>query len=173
MARIFLTENLTAVEPARFAAVLQGILQHLQDQLNANPNLATLTSNGQSLPQGIQRGDVVFSIANGELQAGVYNGAQVVYASFGTITGAITDAQHGTRSGGNLHPNATPSVSGFMSGADKSKSDSFLGDVTGTVFPPTTTQFPAGSWGFYTNSISTLQYIVHNFAGSIKTTPMT
>lgn len=38
--------------------------------------------------------------------------------------GEVSDAQHGTRSGGTLHATATPSVAGFMSAADKSKLDS-------------------------------------------------
>lgn len=37
--------------------------------------------------------------------------------------GEVSDAQHGTRSGGTLHATATPSVAGFMSAADKSKLD--------------------------------------------------
>src|SRR5262245_29188358 len=33
---------------------------------------------------------------------------------FTTITGTISDAQHGNRAGGSLHPLATPSVAGFL-----------------------------------------------------------
>jgi hypothetical protein len=40
-------------------------------------------------------------------------------------TGAITDAQHGSRGGSALHSAATPSVNGFMSSADKTKLDAF------------------------------------------------
>lgn len=39
-------------------------------------------------------------------------------------TGAITDAQHGARGGGTLHPVAVPAgLAGFMSGVDKTKLD--------------------------------------------------
>ena len=42
--------------------------------------------------------------------------------SAGTLPAArFSDAAHGTRAGGTLHPDATTSVSGFMSGADKTK----------------------------------------------------
>lgn len=40
-----------------------------------------------------------------------------------------TDAQHGTRGGGTLHADATIAVSGFMSGADKTKLDAFPVDA--------------------------------------------
>jgi hypothetical protein len=39
------------------------------------------------------------------------------------VEGVITDTQHGSRGGAGLHPNATPSVAGFMSPSDKTKSD--------------------------------------------------
>ena len=40
----------------------------------------------------------------------------------GTLPAArFNDAAHGTRAGGTLHPDATTSVSGFLSGADKTK----------------------------------------------------
>lgn len=51
--------------------------------------------------------------------AGVVSAAQ---PAFTDITGAITDAQHGARSGGaSLHPDATTTVTGFMSTTDKKR----------------------------------------------------
>ncbi|WP_336786961.1 hypothetical protein [Paenibacillus sp. MMO-177] len=40
------------------------------------------------------------------------------------VSGAISDTQHGNRSGGSLHSDATTSTSGFMSSADKTKLNS-------------------------------------------------
>lgn len=43
--------------------------------------------------------------------------------SFTSLTGTLSDAQHSTRAGGNLHAVATDSVAGFMSAADKTTFD--------------------------------------------------
>lgn len=40
--------------------------------------------------------------------------------------GVISNTQHGSRAGGTLHADATTSVSGFMSGADKTKLDALI-----------------------------------------------
>lgn len=47
------------------------------------------------------------------------NGGVVTMPDVSTFSGTITDTQHGSRSGGTLHANATGSVAGFMSAADK------------------------------------------------------
>lgn len=47
----------------------------------------------------------------------------VVTLTMGDIAGIISDAQHGNRGGGPLHPDATTGVAGFMSATDKSKLD--------------------------------------------------
>lgn len=47
----------------------------------------------------------------------------------GNLTGPINDAQHGQRGGGDLHDEATPSVSGFMSSTDKTAHDAHLIDL--------------------------------------------
>ncbi len=53
--------------------------------------------------------------------------------SFVGISGNISDAQHGTRAGGTLHPNVTTSVSGFMSATDKVKLNNYPADCTDTT----------------------------------------
>jgi hypothetical protein len=53
----------------------------------------------------------------------------------GVAVGIITDVQHGSRSGGNLHATATTSTSGFMSSVDKTTLDAT--DAAGTPRPPT------------------------------------
>jgi hypothetical protein len=54
---------------------------------------------------------------------------------FTHIEGQITDYQHGARGAGTLHPDATPSVAGFMSPTDKGKLDGIgNGGMPRTVF---------------------------------------
>ncbi len=53
--------------------------------------------------------------------------------SLNNIGGAIDDAKHGARGGGNLHAIATTSTNGFMSSADKNKLDGISG--TGAASP--------------------------------------
>lgn len=114
---------------------------------------------------------MVFKLERGELKAGIYNGAEVVYASFGSFTGAITDDQHGPRAGGDLHPDATTAVSGFMSGADKTKSDRYKGD-TSSAAPASTTEYPAdGDWGFHTDTAGGTYKLAKNLGGVIKLSP--
>jgi hypothetical protein len=45
--------------------------------------------------------------------------------TFSAIGGTLSDAQHGSRGGGSLHPAATPSVAGFLSATDKAKLDAY------------------------------------------------
>lgn len=49
------------------------------------------------------------------------------------ITGLQNDTQHGTRGGGTQHADATTSVSGFLSGADKTKLNQFAPAASKTL----------------------------------------
>jgi len=144
MSRVYLDSSLKNFDPRLLKAGIETIFQQLEDQLNAGTDIVTLTDTKQTLPVGMQRGDIVFNIQRGELLIGVYNGADVFYASFGSFTGAITDAQHGTRAGGNLHPVVTTSVAGFMHPADKAKLD---GVVSSNIAP-----LVVASWQYYSTS---------------------
>lgn len=54
----------------------------------------------------------------------------------GTLPAArFNDTAHGTRAGGTLHANATTSVAGFMSGADKTKLDGIATGANAYVHP--------------------------------------
>src|SRR5678816_931829 len=130
MPRIYLDASLKVMPADQLRAGIETIFGQLEDQINAGADVVSLTDESQTLPRGMQRGDVVVNLQRGELEVGIYNGAFVYYTSFGSFVGAITDAQHGTRAGGNLHPDATSVVSGFMSGADKTKSDRYKGDTS-------------------------------------------
>lgn len=173
MARVFLDSSLKNFPKDQLRAGIETIFQQLEDQINDGADIISLGDGNQKLPEGMRRGDIIFNLQNGELKAGVYNGADVVYASFGSFTGAITDTQHGTRSGGNLHPNATTSVSGFMSGADKTKLDRYKGD-TSAAGPATTTEYPTdGDWGFHTDTVGGTYELAKNKGGTIFTTLLT
>lgn len=119
MGRVYLTSNFRSTLLADSLAQIETVFQQLEDQINAGTAVASLNDVNRKLPQGMRSGDVVFDLQGGELRIGIYNGASVQYVSFGSFTGAITDAQHGNRAGGSLHPVATTSVAGFMSAADK------------------------------------------------------
>jgi hypothetical protein len=56
------------------------------------------------------------------------DGSIVVSADDVKVGVLATDAQHGLRGGGTQHANATTSVAGFMSAADKTKIDGITGD---------------------------------------------
>lgn len=61
------------------------------------------------------------------------------------ITDAMTDAAHGTRGGGALHADATGSVDGFMSAADKTKHDDVaLGNITVPMRNESGAEIPKG-----------------------------
>lgn len=51
----------------------------------------------------------------------------------GSIDGTLTDSQHGSRSGGSLHADATPSTAGFMPSADKTKLDNITDTGSGEI----------------------------------------
>lgn len=57
-----------------------------------------------------------------------YNGV-LIYPDFVSISGTISDIQHGSRSGGTLHANATTSTAGFESAADKTNLDANTADL--------------------------------------------
>lgn len=173
MARIYLTDNLQSTPAEGLASAIQLILQQLQDQINDGPALASLSDTNRKIPQGMQSGDLIFDYKGGELRIGIFNGVQVFYASFGSFTGAITDTQHGNRSGGSLHDLATIAIAGFMSAGDKIKADRFKGNTT-SILPPSLTEFPtAGDWGFHTDTNTGFFYTACNFAGSVKASLMT
>lgn len=171
MSRIFLSSSLANFDPKQLKAGIQTIFQQLEDQINAAVDVTSLTEGNTKLPEGIRRGDIVFNLERGELKAGIHNGTEVVYASFGSFTGAITDGQHGTRAGGNLHPDATTAVSGFMSGADKAKSDRYKGDTTSAA-PASLTEYPAsGDYGFHTDTAAGTYKLAKNKGGIIFLSP--
>lgn len=173
MARIYLDCNLKTIPQDQLAAELESIFQDIEDEINAGSDLVVLTDGNLTLPEGIARGDIIFKLERGEIQAGVYNGVDTIYASFGTITGAITDTQHGTRAGGNLHPDATTAISGFMSGADKTKLNRYKGD-TSSAAPASTTEYPTdGDYGFHTDTVGGTYSLAKNLGGVIYTCPLT
>lgn len=168
MSRVFLTDNFKNIPTDQLRGMMELVLQELQDQINAGPAIASLTSRNAKLPVGMRSGDVVFNISGGELQAGVYNGVEVLYAAFGSFSGSITDSQHGDRAGGTLHEVATTALAGFMSAADKTKSDHYKGMIFATV-PVSLTDLPsAGDWCHYNDSVANTFQIAVNFAGTIK-----
>lgn len=173
MARVFLDDNLSGAQAETIVASLQTILHQLQDQINQGTDVVGLTDAHQTLPQGMLSGDVIINLSHGEVRVGVYNGIAVVYASFGSFTGAITDSQHGNRSGGSLHDVATVSTAGFMSAADKVKSDSYKGD-TSSAGNASLTEYPNdGDWGFHTNTTAVTYKLAKNKGGTIYTVLLT
>lgn len=167
MARIFLSSSLAGTPSEQLQGALETIFQQLEDQINAGTAIISLNEGNQKLPEGMANGDVIFNLTGGELRAGVFNGVQVVYASFGSFTGAITDTQHGNRAGGTLHPVATVTVAGFMSAADKVKTDHYKGD-TSSAAPASITEYPTnGDWGFHTDTVGVTYSLAKNKGGTI------
>jgi len=68
-----------------------------------------------------------------------YNGV-LIYPDFVSVSGTISDTQHGSRAGGNLHPNATTSVAGFESAADKTNLDANTADLAAATSAATANQ---------------------------------
>lgn len=54
----------------------------------------------------------------------------LVYINFVSVSGTITDAQHGDRGGGTLHAAVTGAANGFMIAADKTKLDNAVSTAT-------------------------------------------
>lgn len=173
MARLFLHDNLKTIPEEDFRAYLESLFATLQESINEGPDLAVITDVKTNLPQGMRSGDIIFNYRNGELSIGIYNGLDVQYTSFGSFTGAITNAQHGTRAGANLHEVATPSVNGFMSAGDKTRLDQYKGD-TSSSGPASLTEYPtAGDWGFHNDTTAATFVLARNIAGTIRTVAMT
>jgi hypothetical protein len=173
MARIYLDSNLASVPEAAFKAALQTIFFQLEDQINAGTDVIGLTDSDQKLPEGMQSGDLVVNLQRGEVRVGLFNGATVIYASFGSFVGAITDAQHGTRAGGNLHELVTTVLDGFMSSADKVKLNRNKGDTV-AAGPASLTEYPAdGDYGFHEDTVGLTYSLAKNKGGVIFTTLLT
>lgn len=173
MARLFLHDNLKTIPTEDLRTYLEELFATLQDQWNEGVQVAALNDLKRNLPVGMQGGDVIFDYQRGELRVGIYNGVDVAYTSFGSFTGAITDAQHGPRAGGNLHEPATTTVAGFMSAADKIMLSRFKGNTV-TTAPASLTEYPtAGDWGFHNDTTGGTFSLVNNFAGTLKSVPMT
>lgn len=173
MSRIFLDCNLKTFPPDQLRAGMETIFQQIENQINEGADIISLSDTDQKLPQGMRRGDLVFNLEQGEIKVGIFNGVDVVYGSFGSFTGAITNAQHGTRAGGDLHPNATTTVSGFLSSADKIKLNRYKGD-TSAGGPATTTEYPAdGDWGYHTDTVGLTYKLAKNKGGTIFTVALT
>ena len=177
MLNVDLSRNLASTPPPQLAGALENIFASLENQFSQMPNIIVLTSQNQKLPQGISSRDLVFNFtAGGELQVGVYNGSQIVYASFGTFTGTITDSQHGQRSGGNLHPDATNTTPGFLSIAFFALLTKLSGfaSLQNSTTPPSVTQLPNdGNWGFIHDTVGGNYYLAYNFAGTVKSVQLT
>lgn len=107
----------------------QGTLAELNGRVsdaNLVPEARTITA-GTGLTGG---GDLS---ANRTLNvAANADGSIVVNADDIQVGVLATDAQHGDRGGGDLHDDATTSVSGFMSAADKRKLEPFIDFVVDT-----------------------------------------
>ena len=173
MPRIFLDSSLQGVSVEDLKSYVEKVFQQLEDQINSGTNITSLSDTQQTLPQGMLTGDLIVNLQNGELRIGMFNGVEVVYSSFGSFVGAITDSQHGTRSGGNLHPIATQTVAGFMSAADKLEADHHLPESSGPGMA-TVLEYPNdGNWGFYTDTVGSLYYLVKNKSGVIYSTLLT
>lgn len=173
MARVFLTDSFKNIAEDDLRSMIESVLQQLQDQINNGPSIASLVNPLDALPQGMESGDIIFNIQNGELRAGVFNGVSVLYASFGSFTGSITNAQHGDLAGGTLHSVATITTAGFMSAGDKSKLDKFKGSFV-LAGPPSLTELPAsGDWGFFTDTTGPIYSVSTNIAGVIKSSALT
>ena len=169
MPRIFLDTNLKTADPGQIMSSIETLFHQLEDQVNAGTHVVGLSDDDQKLPEGISSGDLVVNLQRGELRVGIYNGSDVVYANFGSFTGAITDSQHGTRGGGTLHTDATNVASGFMSAGDKIKSNKYKGD-TSSAAPASLTEFPGdGDWGYHTDTVGLTYKLAKNKGGVIYT----
>lgn len=168
MARLYLNSNLQTVPTEELPSALQIIFNQLEDQVNEGPSLISLSKAGQAFPQGMARGDVVFTNADGLIRFGMFDGEKVATVQIGQMPGSISSLQHGNLGGGNLHNLATSTIAGFMSNADKAKSDTFLGFIT-AANPPSIVELPtSGQWAFFLNTTGPTFSLSFNLAGSIK-----
>lgn len=94
------------------------------------------------------------------------DGSIVVNANDVIVGVLATDAQHGVRGGGTQHPDATGSVAGFMSAADKNKLDGALGGASVSI--------DSGTSGtqddFAPTGIDTADFLLHTNASGLTLT---
>ena len=176
MLNLDLARNLATTPPAQLPAQLESIFSRLENQFNQMPSISTLNSRNNTLPPNSTTGDVVFDITGGELKIGVSNGQQIIYASLGSFTDTITDAQHGSRAGGTLHAEATGVLAGFLSSAFfllLTKLSGFA-SLQNSTSPPSVTQLPNnGDWGFVHDTSAGKYYLAYNFAATVKSVELT
>lgn len=101
--------------------------------------------------------------ANRTLDVGANaDGSIVVNANDIQVGILATDAQHGVRGGGTQHAEATTSVAGFMSAADKTKLDGLVSESTleGTTSTSDATVTAVLSWTPTDNTTEALEVVV-------------
>jgi hypothetical protein len=87
------------------------------------------------------------------------DGSIVVNANDIQVGVLATDAQHGTRGGGTLHPEATQITAGFLSAADKAKLDAISGDsFSVTTQTNNATPFDIAAYTLADNKAITFQF---------------
>lgn len=128
----FLPPRMTTVERDAIAAPATGlmiyntdlqVLEHYNGTVWVDevPSTRILTAGAGMTGGGNLSADRTFNVvANAD-------GSIVVNADDVQVGVLATDAQHGTRGGGTLHAEATTSVAGFLSAADKTKLDNLNG----------------------------------------------
>lgn len=168
MSRIFLTKNFSAIPPSELPEQLDALFDTLQQQVNAGVSISSKLNSNDPLPEGIQPRDLIFDISGGELKVGIYNGKSVVYISFGSFVGALTDIQHGDRSGGSLHSSATAIANGFLSATMYVLMNRFKG-TTASGTNASLTELPTDKdWSFHNDTVLGKIFIAYNFGGTIK-----
>lgn len=82
-------------------------------------------------------------------------GGTLRFPAFASISGTITDTQHGIRGGGSLHSAATSSTNGFYAAIDKVANDiaaAKVSDITDTGTP----SFTVNATSFYVGGVQVL-----------------
>jgi hypothetical protein len=97
------------------------------------------------------------------------DGSIVVNANDIQVGVLATDAQHGNRGGGALHADATTSVAGFMSAADKTKIDAVSGTNTGDVTLGAIGSTPNANGATLTGQLLNLEPASASFGGIVTT----
>jgi len=124
MAFLNLQRNFKSIETwEEGREALDYLVATLQDFIQNNPQVIPLVDPTAETPQH-RRGDVATDLTTGTATLKYSDGATLLpfplpIITFTDVTGEITDAQHGNRAGGTLHPVVTTTVAGFMSAADK------------------------------------------------------
>lgn len=126
---------LTTIEPDDTATEGSSSSLAREDHTHAIVAAAPATGLGASNAEGsatsFARSDHDHTIRESgaqDLTLGAISDGDLVERSGNTLAGitAIDDTQHGDRSGGTLHADATTSVDGFMTAADKTKLDALI-----------------------------------------------